>query len=146
MKNAFRFLIALKILLVSQLVFADDSFSSKIHPMLRTGEVGLEQGFLVYLEKQADISKAKDLKTKGEKGRFIYDSRRAIALAAQSKIIAELSSMNVQHHAYWIVNAIWVRGDKDLMERLAAKKEVAKIGIRKTFPKFVRQLTRKRFE
>jgi len=62
---------------------------SKIDPWIveRLAEKG-ESEFLVFLGEQADLSGAAVLKTKAEKGRFVFDRLTAVAQRTQADVVA----------------------------------------------------------
>jgi subtilisin family serine protease len=83
--------------------------------------------YLVVLAEQADLSGAADLPTKHEKGRFVRDRLWRVAQRTQEPLLAELRTMGVEHRSYYIVNLIWVRGDRETALTLAAREDVARI-------------------
>jgi subtilisin family serine protease len=100
----------------------------KIAPsLLAQAEPGEETEFLVVLARQADLSAAAALPTKAEKGRFVYETLRRVALATQPPLRAWLQEQGIPHRAYYIVNAVWVRGDLDLARALALRADVARV-------------------
>ncbi|HKD85026.1 MAG TPA: S8 family serine peptidase [Terriglobales bacterium] len=82
---------------------------------------------LVVLTRQADLSPAYNLVTKAEKGRFVYDTLRAVANSTQGPILNLLRQRGVPYQSFYIVNMIKVSGDRNLMETLAARADVAHI-------------------
>jgi serine protease AprX len=90
-------------------------------------EASQQTEFLVVLADQADLSGAASLATKAEKGRFVYDTLRAVAVREQKTLLAELAARGVEYRPFYIVNAVWVRGDRQLVTDLAARPEVARI-------------------
>jgi serine protease AprX len=80
--------------------------------------------FLVMLREQADLSGAARLETKTERGRFVYLALTAAANRSQPPVIAALQQMGADSRAYWIVNAIWVRGDLSVLAALAQRPDV----------------------
>lgn len=95
--------------------------------VLETAVSGQETEFLVYLDKQADVSGASALTTKEEKGAYVYKQLTAVAQRTQPAVIAMLKQENVSHRSYWISNMIWVRGNADIVEKLAQRNDVARI-------------------
>ena len=83
--------------------------------------------FLVVLAPQADLAGARALTTKQAKGRFVRDALWDMAQATQGPILAELRARGVEHRAYYIVNMVWVKGDRALALALAARADVARI-------------------
>ena len=88
---------------------------------------GKEAEFLVILEDQADISLARNLEQKQEKGRFVRDTLLAKAEASQAPIVTLLKFIKKQYRQFYIVNAILVTGGRDTVELLASRTDVARI-------------------
>jgi subtilisin family serine protease len=88
---------------------------------------GAEAEFLVVMADQADLSPAAALATKSAKGRFVYDALYAQAERSQAGARALLEARGAAYRSYYIVNAIWVRGDRALADALAVRPDVARI-------------------
>jgi serine protease AprX len=102
--------------------------SEKIHPWLdKKSASGKEMEFLVTMRDSAELSPAALLKGKSEKGRFVYDRLRGAADSAQGQIREWLMAHGVEYRAFHIVNALLVKGDRKLMDALAARDDVARI-------------------
>src|ERR1035437_9752519 len=82
---------------------------------------------LVVLTQQADLSAAATLKTKLEKGYFVVNSLRTVASRTQGPILSLLQQRGIPYQSFYIVNMIKVTGDRNLMEELAARADVARI-------------------
>jgi len=100
---------------------------AKIAPWVLAHAAGAPVEFLVVLTEQADLSGADALATKPEKGRYVFDQLRQMAQASQGPLRAALDKKNVDYRAFYIVNAVWVRGDVVLARTLAARADVARI-------------------
>jgi serine protease AprX len=83
--------------------------------------------FLIYLADQADLSRAAFLITKEEKGAFVYQALTETARRTQASLLAELQRQDIPHRAYWIANMIWARGDVQLVQSLAQRRDVGRI-------------------
>jgi subtilisin family serine protease len=88
---------------------------------------GQQAEFFVLLADQSDLSPAANLPTKTEKGRFVYETLLEKAHSTQGPILQWLSERNVEYQSFYIVNAILVKGDRQLAETLAARPDVARI-------------------
>jgi subtilisin family serine protease len=88
---------------------------------------GQQAEFLVVLADQADLSGAETLPTKLDKGRFVYETLFKTAQATQGPILQWLAAHGVEHRAYYIVNLIWVKGDRSTAMALANRSDVARI-------------------
>lgn len=82
---------------------------------------------LVVLTEQADLNPAYSLKTKAEKGAFVFNTLRSVADRTQGPILSLLKQRGIPYQSFYIVNMIKVSGDRSLMEELAARSDVARI-------------------
>ena len=80
--------------------------------------------FLVMLREQADLRGAGAIARKGEKGAFVLDALRSEAAVSQAPLLAFLKSRGAEFRAYWVANAVWVRGGRDLIDAIAARGDV----------------------
>ncbi|GAB4498043.1 MAG: hypothetical protein OHK0052_10720 [Anaerolineales bacterium] len=107
----------------------------KVDPwVLQTTENGTSTEFLVFLTQQADLSAAAALPTRAEKGAFVYTQLSQTAARTQAPLLTELKRLGVEHRPYWIVNMLWVRGNAALVQRLAARADVAHIYANPSVP------------
>ena len=87
---------------------------------------GQQAEFIVVLADQADLRPAAALATKDEKGRFVRD-----ALLEQEPdsrpILQWLRERAIEHRSFYIVNAILVKGSREIAETLAARPDVARV-------------------
>jgi subtilisin family serine protease len=105
----------------------DARWRSKVDPPVLTTAAGGETEFLITLNEQADLGEASKLKTKLEKGHYVYQQLTAVAARTQGPILAELAAWGVDHRPYWIANMIWVRGDLPVLTAMASRDDVAHI-------------------
>ena len=80
--------------------------------------------FLVMLREQADLRGARALPTKTQKSAFVADALSATAARVQAPLRALLDARGAEYRSYWVANMIWVRGDRNLVEELAAREDV----------------------
>lgn len=83
--------------------------------------------FLVVLADQADLSGAEKLRTKEEKGWYVYRTLYDKAQATQKPLLNWLRSRGIEHRSFYIVNMIWVKGNLDLALTLATRPDVGRI-------------------
>ena len=104
------------------------SSAGKIAPwvMQKTAN-GRQTEFLVVLAAQADLSAAKNLRTKAEKGRFVRKALLGKMEATQQPILDWLKARNIEHRSFYIVNAIWVKANREVAAALAARPDVLRI-------------------
>jgi len=101
------------------------SWQPKVDPwVLETAAQGQTE-FLVFLTEQTDLSGAAALPTKAEKGAFVYQRLVETAQRTQRPLIAALERMDVEYRSFWVVNALWVRGDLSAVQALAQRSDVA---------------------
>lgn len=84
-----------------------------------------EAEFLIVLAEQADLAGAAALRSKEEKGAWVYGQLTAVAARTQAAVLAELERRGVPHRAFWIVNLIWARGDAATLEAVARRRDIA---------------------
>src|SRR5216110_3245652 len=80
---------------------------------------GQQAEFLVVLTDQADLGGAAALPTKNQKGRYVYDALWNKGQATQGPILQWLSERQLEHQSFYIINAILVRGSREIAEALA---------------------------
>src|SRR6266404_1267181 len=102
--------------------------ANKIAPwvMERTAN-GQQAEFFVVLADQADLSGAANLPTKAEKGRFVYETLLEKAQTTQRPILQLLQERGIDYQSFYIINAVLVKGDRQLAETFSARQDVAHI-------------------
>ncbi|MGE0130088.1 MAG: S8 family serine peptidase [Blastocatellales bacterium] len=88
---------------------------------------GAEVEFMVVLADQADLSLADSLETKEEKGRYVFETLLAKARETQPRLLGWLEERKIEHQAFYIVNAILVKGSREVALELAAREDVTRI-------------------
>jgi subtilisin family serine protease len=88
---------------------------------------GATAEFIVVLAPKADLAPARALVTKAAKGQYVRDALWDTAQSSQGPLLAELRARGVEHRAFYVVNAVWVKGDRALVMDLAARPEVDRI-------------------
>jgi subtilisin family serine protease len=86
-----------------------------------------ESEFLVFLSEQADVRDAAALKSKPVKGAFVVRRLRDVAHRTQAPILKWLRGRRLAHRPFWLVNMIWVRGDRADIETLSRRSDVLHI-------------------
>ena len=112
---------------------------AKIAPEVLAAAVGgAEADALVVLEEQADLSGVEELSDPEARRRAVYDRLRTTALRSQAGLRRALESEGVDYRSFYVVNMIALKGDRELLTRLAARREVARIAanprVRQRFP------------
>jgi serine protease AprX len=104
------------------------NIANKIAPwVIQHTAYGQQAEFFVVLADRADLSPAANLPTKTEKGRFVYQTLREKAQRTQGPIIEWLRERNIEHQSFYIVNAILVKGTREIAAALAARPDVARV-------------------
>lgn len=83
--------------------------------------------FLVVLRERADLTPARGLRSRIARGRFVRDRLLQTARRSQAPLRAWLDRRRISHRDFYIVNAILVRGDRELVEAIARRPDVARI-------------------
>jgi hypothetical protein len=76
---------------------------------------------MVVLVDQADLRPAAALATKNEKSRYVHDALWNKSQATQGPILQWLRERGLEHRSFHIVNAILVKGSREVAEALAAR-------------------------
>src|SRR5262249_23549088 len=102
--------------------------SAKIAPwVVEHTANGHRAEFIVVLADEADVSGAAMLRAKTDKGRFVRDTLWNKAQTTQGSIPQWLRERGIEHRSFYIVNALWVKGDRAVAEAIAARTDVARV-------------------
>jgi len=102
--------------------------ASKIAPWVMEHTAnGQEAEFFVVLADQADLSSAASFRTKAEKSRFVFQTLQSKAQTTQDAILQLLRDRAIAHRSFYIVNAILVKGTRELAQALASRPDVSRI-------------------
>src|SRR5439155_4994177 len=88
---------------------------------------GQHAEFFVVLADQADLTGAAALAKKTEKSRLVYDALRHKSQNTEGPILQWLRERGIEDHSFYIVNAILVKGSREIAEALAARLDVARV-------------------
>ena len=83
--------------------------------------------FWILFNEQADVSDARFLKTKEEKGEYVYKKLTSTANRIQPAFYSLLENKHAEYQTFWIVNAIYVKGNIQLAKEIAAYPEVKEL-------------------
>lgn len=86
-----------------------------------------ELEFIVFLGEQADLSPARAMGSKLEKGKFVFETLSAVADRTQPPLVRMLEERGVEFERFWAANMIWVRGAPELVDTIAQRPDVARI-------------------
>ena len=102
-------------------------WQATVDPWVLTKASAGETEFIVFLAEQADLSQARQLTTKLEKGTYVFEQLTEVARRSQMPVLAALESRAAEYRPYWIANMIWARGDLRMVEIMAQRADVAHI-------------------
>lgn len=86
-----------------------------------------ETDFIILLAEQADLSGAEKLRTKVEKGTFVFQRLTETARRSQPAVVLALETQGVKFQTFWVANMIHVRGSLPLVHDMALRADVAGI-------------------
>lgn len=117
---------ATTLLLLNGSFMFNDPWQEKIDAdLLEKALRGEKVECLVIMQEQADVSAARNLRTKEQKGRFVFETLLTTARKSQRNVLQYLESQKIPHRSLYIVNAMFTKADLALLETLARMPEVA---------------------
>ena len=107
---------------------APSATANKIEPWVIEHTANDQQAeMMVVLVDQADLRPAADLPTKNEKSHYVHDALWDKSQATQEPILQWLRERGLEHRSFYIINAILVKGSREVAEALAARPDVARV-------------------
>ena len=100
---------------------------AKVDPSVLAAAANGQTEFLIYMSSVADLSAAKSLRTKAEKGKYVYEKLTATAEASQPAVRQTLDGLGAEYRSFWISNVIWAKGSLAVIEAVAPLAQVAYI-------------------
>ena len=67
------------------------------------------------------------LRARIDKGRFVRDTLWNKTQTTQGPILQWLTDRGIEHRSFYIVNALWVKGDRAIAEASAGRTDVARV-------------------
>ena len=128
--RAIRLLIAASLLLLGIMPISaapSAPWQEKVDPAVLAAAQSGASDFLVILRGHADLEDAAALGGKRERGTYVYETLSTLAEATQKPLRATLDKLGAAYQPFWVVNALWVRGDLDLIQQIAQRTDVAQI-------------------
>jgi uncharacterized repeat protein (TIGR02543 family) len=92
--------------------------------VLRETAGGAVAPIVVYLRHQADLSRAYAMRDQNARGWYVYRTLKAEAARTQAPLRAWLRSRDAPYRSFWAANVIVSRGDRALVDGLAARRDV----------------------
>ena len=87
--------------------------------IFREKAAGERASFLVVLREQANLSGSRAIADRAERRRFVYESLRSVAEAAQRPLLERLSRLGIRHRSHYLVNMLEVEADEATARALA---------------------------
>ncbi|MCB0553587.1 MAG: S8 family serine peptidase [Phaeodactylibacter sp.] len=106
----------------------NDAWKKKVDAsLLEKVANGETASFLILMMEQADVSDSRKLKTKTEKGAFVFGRLRQTARQSQAAAIALLEQEKAPYRSFFIVNIIQSKGGMELIRKVAELESVAHV-------------------
>jgi serine protease AprX len=105
----------------------DLNWQAKVDSTVLSKAVLGSTDFLIYMNQQADLSGARSLATKNEKGQYVYQRLTETANATQGTVKATLQQFGSQYKSFWISNTIYAKGGLTVLQAVASLPEVRAI-------------------
>ncbi|MBN1955442.1 MAG: S8 family serine peptidase [Anaerolineae bacterium] len=99
-----------------------------VNPQVYADLAGGTGRFIVYMAEQADLSQAYYIDDWSLRGQYVFDALRSTAERTQAGLLADLDAAGATYEPHYIVNAVVVESDLNMVERLIARADVAYIG------------------
>jgi subtilisin family serine protease len=99
----------------------------KIDTTVLTAATVGDAEFLIYMKQQADLSGSSALKTKEEKGQYVYQQLTATAQTTQVNVKQTLNQLGAPFQSFWISNTLWAKGNIAVVQAIASLPEVGAI-------------------
>jgi subtilisin family serine protease len=103
---------------------AAPNWQDKVQPSILAGASAGSVPFIIYMQEKADLSGAVNLRTKAERGYWVYDQLHRVADRSQHEILAILDAQEIAYQRFWAANMILAGGSLDLVKSLASREDV----------------------
>ncbi|MCB0569320.1 MAG: S8 family peptidase [Phaeodactylibacter sp.] len=106
----------------------DDNWKDKVDAsLLAKVSKGDEASFLILMQAQAELGESRNLKSKEEKGAFVFNRLRQTARESQGAVINLLEREKAPYRSFFIVNMLQAKGGLALIRQLAELDAVAQV-------------------
>ena len=107
---------------------ADTPWNAKVESrLIDEAAAGGPVEFLAVLTERAALEGAHRLTDRPAKGRYVVARLRSTADRSQADLLAWLSTQNAEFKPFWVVNAVWVRANKDVLRAVAERAEIGRV-------------------
>ncbi|MFL6375475.1 MAG: S8 family serine peptidase [Pyrinomonadaceae bacterium] len=110
---------------------ADQIRSKAAADVLAATANGGTPSVVVFLSEQADLSRAYSMKDQDARGWFVYNTLKDVAERTQAPIKDLLETDGVKYESFWAANMLVLDADQSLVEKLAARSDIARIDVNK---------------
>nr|HID14691.1 hypothetical protein [Anaerolineae bacterium] len=108
---------------------------------LFAGEPGFaNDGFLIILEEQADLSAARAIPDREARLQYVYETLVETAERTQTPLRAELDELGLPYRPYYVINMIRIDGHRWLMRRFAGRPGVAQVILNPNVREYPRRI------
>jgi len=102
--------------------------AASVHPMVRQSLARSNKAqFWIILKEKADLGQAMSVTGRDARRRAVVKSLKEVAAQSQAALKVALKQRNVTFKSYFIINALLVTGDANLLSWLSAHPDVARI-------------------
>ena len=107
---------------------------SKISPeVFQDTANGKSAEFFVLMSDQANLTSAYGMKNEDARGWYVYNTLTQFADRTQASLRAFLGAAGIPYRLFWISNALFLRGDRALVESIAARPDVQRIEANRAY-------------
>ncbi|MEM6723118.1 MAG: S8 family serine peptidase, partial [Bacteroidota bacterium] len=132
MKNGIYLLVVLTVFLLTAFTPSiDQDWLSKIdEPIVEHFESSdAPQNVLILMVDQADLSNAKQFRTKAEKGQWVFQQLQQTANQSQADLTPWLNQQSLEYRSFYLINAIQVVANWEQLSAIAQRTEVGGIHV-----------------
>ncbi len=119
------------LLLISAIIFSsstlDGNWRDKVDESLLEKLIdneGATVSCLIMFDEKPDLSRAQSFFNKTDKGQFVLDELKRTAAISQNSVVDYLSNNEITFRSFYVVNAIEVKANSELIEILANRPDV----------------------
>ncbi len=88
---------------------------------------GQQVEFIVRLTSEADLSDLRNVRGAVDRRSQIVERLQQTARNSQADLRRRLDQLGVEYRPFWITNAIWVKGNRAVLDELSAREDIAYI-------------------
>ena len=124
----YKFIAGSIFLFISISLFGQSNLIDKIDPLLlHQLEHEAIAPCIIIMKEQADVSPAKTLLNKKEKGKYVYKQLKQLARSSQQEVISILQTKGLEYKPFYIINGIATKVDTPTLLELVKREDIARI-------------------